>query len=302
MDIFTPLISFSSSTGRLRISLPLNCTLPSARPFLASRPMTDMKIWLLPEPDSPTMPRVSPALIAKLTSLTARTVPSGVEKVVLRLRTSRMAVMRRGSSTVLGVEGVAQPVADEIEAEQGDRQHGGRPEQRPGRDLHDFRALAHQSSPTGGRLLHAHAEEADEALEQGHLRDGQGDVDHHRPKAVRDDVAGDDPPSRDTTCFRRLDAFPPPDGDGLAADDARHVEPADRADGDVDEGDARPEHDRQHDHEEDEGQRIEDVDDPHHGPVDPPADETGRGAPYHADDQAHHGRGESDHERDLAAI
>src|SRR5687767_12731422 len=122
--------------------------------------MIDMKIWLLPEPDSPTMPSVSLALIAKLTSLTARTVPSGVEKEVLRLRTSRMAVMR--SSAVLGVESIAQPVADEIETEQGDRQHDGRPEQRPGRDLHHFRALAHQRTPAGGRLLHAHAEEADE--------------------------------------------------------------------------------------------------------------------------------------------
>src|SRR5512145_3439506 len=124
MDIFTPRISFSCSTARLRISLPSNCTLPSARPFLASRPMTDMKIWLLPEPDSPTMPSVSPALIAKLTSLTARTVPSGVEKVVLRLRTSRIAVMRRGSSAVLGIEGIAHPVADEIQRKQGDGQHG----------------------------------------------------------------------------------------------------------------------------------------------------------------------------------
>src|SRR5512134_999280 len=141
MDIFTPLISFSCSTGRLRISLPLNCTLPSARPFLASRPMTDMKIWLLPEPDSPTMPSVSPALMAKLTSLTARTAPSGVAKLVLRLRTSRMAVMR--SSAVLGVEGIAQAVADEVEAEQRDGEHRAGADDGPRRDLHDHRRLAH---------------------------------------------------------------------------------------------------------------------------------------------------------------
>src|SRR4030095_14741269 len=128
MDILTPLISFSSATARLRISLPLNCTLPSARPFLASSPMTDMKIWLLPEPDSPTMPSVSPEVVAKLTSWTARTLPSGVEKVVLRWRTSRMAVMRRGSSTVLGIERVAHAIADEVEAQQRDGQDGARAE------------------------------------------------------------------------------------------------------------------------------------------------------------------------------
>ncbi len=50
--------------------------------------MIDMKIWLLPEPDSPTTPTASPALTVKLTPLTAFTGPSGVVKVVSRFVTS----------------------------------------------------------------------------------------------------------------------------------------------------------------------------------------------------------------------
>ena len=68
---FVPRTRLSCSGDRLRISCPLRRTLPVARPLAASSPMIDMKIWLLPEPDSPTMPSVSPRSIAKLTWLTA---------------------------------------------------------------------------------------------------------------------------------------------------------------------------------------------------------------------------------------
>ena len=63
-------------------------TEPVAQPFVAKRPMIDMKIWLLPEPDSPTTPSVSPARTSKLTPFTALTSPSRVENRVSRLLTS----------------------------------------------------------------------------------------------------------------------------------------------------------------------------------------------------------------------
>ncbi|CPO11296.1 Uncharacterised protein [Bordetella pertussis] len=52
------------------ISRPLNTSLPPSMPISLSRhlPMVD-----LPEPDSPTMPSVSPRRTSKLTSSTART-------------------------------------------------------------------------------------------------------------------------------------------------------------------------------------------------------------------------------------
>src|SRR6185437_8253401 len=50
--------------------------------------ITDIIVTLLPEPDSPTMPRVSPSETLKETPSTARTTPSSVLKLTLRSLTS----------------------------------------------------------------------------------------------------------------------------------------------------------------------------------------------------------------------
>ena len=47
--------------------------------------MTESAVTLLPQPDSPTMPSVSPAAIEKLTPSTARVTPSSAKKYVRRL-------------------------------------------------------------------------------------------------------------------------------------------------------------------------------------------------------------------------
>ena len=82
--------------------------------------MTAMKIWLLPEPDSPTTPSVSPRRHVKADAL---------DRMDLAVRrrerdTSRSAHVeqRRSCGHLSGpwVEGVAQAVADEVEAHQGD--------------------------------------------------------------------------------------------------------------------------------------------------------------------------------------
>ncbi len=57
---------------------PWYIAVPLARPLRASRPSIASTLWLLPEPDSPTMPSVLPSSSSKLTPLTARTVASGV--------------------------------------------------------------------------------------------------------------------------------------------------------------------------------------------------------------------------------
>ena len=57
-----------------------------------SRPMTVRAVTLLPEPDSPTMPRISPASRLKVTSSTAVISPRAVWKAVVRLRTSRRLI------------------------------------------------------------------------------------------------------------------------------------------------------------------------------------------------------------------
>src|SRR5690606_23101233 len=72
-------------------SSPSNRAEPVTRPLAAIRPITAMKVWLLPEPLSPTTPRHSPGRTSSDTPRTAGTSPSGVSKVTDRSRISRTA-------------------------------------------------------------------------------------------------------------------------------------------------------------------------------------------------------------------
>ena len=103
---------------------------------------------------------------------------------------------------------------------------------------------------------------------------------------------------RDAQRLGRLHIFLPPDRQRLAAHDARHVEPQHRADGQEHQHEVAPEEHHQHDDEEDEGQRIEHVDDAHHDLVGLAADEAGRGAVEHADDHRHDAGEQADGQRD----
>src|SRR5438552_8076166 len=58
---------------------------------LSSRRMMDMAVTLLPQPDSPTSPTVSPAPTAKLASSTTRRSPCSVSKATLRPSTASSA-------------------------------------------------------------------------------------------------------------------------------------------------------------------------------------------------------------------
>src|SRR5690606_27574394 len=63
-------------------------------------------LWLLPEPDSPTMPSVSPRSRSNDRRLTAWTSPSGVAKRTSRSLTSRIAMSVLGGNRGLGEIGV----------------------------------------------------------------------------------------------------------------------------------------------------------------------------------------------------
>src|SRR5215211_3527597 len=91
MATFLPRISRSSDWCILSRSRPSNRTSPVIRPPLA-RPMMARLVTLLPEPDSPTMPRVWPGSSEKLTPSTALTTPSSVSKWTRRSRTSSSAM------------------------------------------------------------------------------------------------------------------------------------------------------------------------------------------------------------------
>ena len=80
MEISLPRILRSSDCEARRRSLPFHMICPlSIRPGgTGMSPKMLMAVMDLPEPDSPTMPSTSPALISKLTPSTARTTPASV--------------------------------------------------------------------------------------------------------------------------------------------------------------------------------------------------------------------------------
>ena len=103
-------------------------------------PSSASEVTLLPHPDSPTIPSVSPAATLNETPLTAWIVPRSVQKWTWRsstassgsplagvvVPTAPAASGPGGSDTAaeLGVEGLAHRVADEVEAEHRDDDRG----------------------------------------------------------------------------------------------------------------------------------------------------------------------------------
>src|SRR6266508_4114593 len=125
-------IASSESSSRLRPSNRISPVGISAG-GMSSRRMIESDVTLLPQPDAPTMPRVSPGGIEKLTPSTARTTPSMTWKYVRRSRTSssgRLYDDGAGSSAAVGtivnrllprsrVERVAKTVAQEVDGADG---------------------------------------------------------------------------------------------------------------------------------------------------------------------------------------
>src|SRR5215831_11196494 len=91
IEILLPRSSRSCAAGRPTRSVPSNRIAPPAiRPGgRGTRPMMLCAVTLLPQPLSPTTPRVRPAKSVKLTPSTARNSPSSVAKCVRSSLTSR---------------------------------------------------------------------------------------------------------------------------------------------------------------------------------------------------------------------
>src|ERR1700745_3116822 len=107
--------SFNKSTPWKRIE-------PAMRPGGSGiKRRIELAVTDLPQPLSPTIARVSPSSTWNETPSTARFTPSGVRKCVCRFSTSSRAT----GSVLLGharIERVAQPVPEQINGEDGDRE------------------------------------------------------------------------------------------------------------------------------------------------------------------------------------
>src|SRR3954465_1878483 len=130
---------------------------PTTRPARGSRPRVASDVTLLPHPDSPTMPSVSPGAMSKLMPLTACTVPRPVRKLTRRSDTSSSGSL---ADAKLGVEGLTQAVSDQVEGKAGDhdRRAGDEGEVRRGLQEADG-AGQHRPPLRRRRVLRPEAEE-----------------------------------------------------------------------------------------------------------------------------------------------
>src|SRR5216683_967738 len=133
---------------------------------------TERAVTVLPQPDSPTTPTVSPWSMRRSTPSTARTMPSSVLNQVFSPRMSKSVSATDASDDAARIERVAQPIADEVDGQHGeeDRRAG---EQRPVRgDVEIVLGVGEQPSP--GRDV---GREAQPQERQGRFGDdGGGDV------------------------------------------------------------------------------------------------------------------------------
>src|SRR5512132_3570383 len=174
-------------------SRPWKTALPdSIRPFRDNRPRIDSDVTLLPQPDSPTMPSVSPGAMSKLMPLTAYTVPRRVQK-----RTCMSSTESRGcllaTRPQLPIERLAQPIPDQVEAEHGedDRKTGDDREERRDRQVL-VHVRQHRPPLRRRRVLRTEAEEAEPRNvddRRGHCERRGDDHDGHR---VGHDVRDED--------------------------------------------------------------------------------------------------------------
>src|SRR6266404_5060771 len=164
----------------------------------------------LPQPDSPTIPKVSPLSTVNETPSTACTDLPPLPFTGKCLRKSRAISIgccrpprSRGSRARLSGIGKSnplhphvhcrsQPVADQIGADRGDED---RQTRQPADQRHDIDRLAqgaeHQP-PIRHRRAHAEAEEREPGRQQDADADQRGGVDEHRPQHIAEDVVADD--------------------------------------------------------------------------------------------------------------
>src|SRR5579885_3542347 len=135
-----------------------------------------------PEPDSPTSPTTSPAWIARLNSASAGIRRPPTRKLMLSPSISRSGsgIGQRGAQ----MEPVAQPFAEEIEADDRERDGEGRPEERPEGDADLLLRLVDHDAPIGERRLRAEAEIA----EGGPAHQGEADIDARLDDDGRPDI------------------------------------------------------------------------------------------------------------------
>src|SRR5258708_4979825 len=146
-----PRSSASSRSVWARRSAPPNIALPEVtRPAASRMPMTAKAVTDLPEPDSPTSATVSPLSTWKPTWSSTLTVPERVRNSTDSSSTASAgtALMCASSCAHPGIDDVAQPVAQQIEAEHRQHQRSARKQRHPPfAGLNEVGAVGHHDAP-----------------------------------------------------------------------------------------------------------------------------------------------------------
>src|SRR5882672_9929239 len=290
-------VSVSSGAGRRKRISP-----STIQPGRSTIRRMDLAVTLLPQPLSPTIPSVAPGYKSKLTPSTAFTSPSSCGKYVFKFRTdsSGWPAPATGDSRMMsslpaiGVGGIPQSIAQEVERHDDDDHRHGR-EHEPGRDGHrlDVLGLLQQDAPADRGRAQAEPQEAQRGLADDHRgqgqRGGRDDVARERGHHVDEDrahLAAPDQPGRDHEIFFAH-------GEKPAADDPGQLGPAqhrdDDRDGEVDlEDRPLPRERRGQPHPQGNGRdRAQDLDRPLDQRVDDPAVEPREPAEDDPQDETH---------------
>src|SRR6185503_20773698 len=128
------------------------------RPGKSTSPISASAVTLLPEPDSPTQPTISPASIVRSTSSTAvngaTTLPNSTVRPSISSKAMRLSLELR-------VEGVAQAVAHQVELQHGDQDRQAGEGDDPRCPLDELERVGQHRSPLRRRRLRAQAEESE---------------------------------------------------------------------------------------------------------------------------------------------
>ncbi len=123
MPIRLPCIFLISLGDFLSKSSPSKSRASACREALSSSsPIIDSMVTLFPQPDSPTIPRLSPFPTWKVMPLTDCTLPASVAKLVRRFSTSNIvsSIMFIHLLLKSWVQSIPQPVTDKVQGKYGD--------------------------------------------------------------------------------------------------------------------------------------------------------------------------------------
>src|SRR5713226_1823356 len=187
-----PRNSRTSSSFIWTTSWSLNRIRPETiRPGSGTSRRMEKAVIVFPEPDSPTIPTVSPRPTLKLMPSTAWTIPREVKNCVRRSSTRN-----RGAATALSshswVDRVPQSIADEAERQHGDGQRQRRHQHLVWVGEDRLVAVLDHDAPAWRRWRDADPQVAEGCLEEDGSRDPEGQADDDRAERVRQEVSEDD--------------------------------------------------------------------------------------------------------------